>query len=88
MSFSEVVSIVDTPRLTLTVGSTTPLCRLSPMGESGEKVIFRYVVAADDADTDGIALATTIDANGGSIADQAVNAVPILQLLSYQILCP
>ena len=81
VSFSEAVSIVDTPRLTLTVGSTTRYADYHRMGESGKKVIFRYVVAADDADTDGIALATTIDANGGSIADQAGNAVSDLTAL-------
>ena len=82
VSFSESVSVVDTPRLTLTVGSTTRYADYHRMGDSGEKVIFRYVVAADDADTDGIALATTIEANGGSIADRAGNAVSDLTALT------
>jgi hypothetical protein len=39
--------------------------------------LFRYTVslAADEFDTDGIAISTTLDANGGSIADLATNAL-------------
>jgi hypothetical protein len=71
VQFSEAV-VVDTtggtPRLELTIGSTTQYATyLSGTGTS--TLTFRYTVQAGDLDTDGIAVASPIDLNGGTITD-------------------
>jgi hypothetical protein len=74
--FSESVTVTGTPRLILTVGSTTEYANFLSMSDS-RTALFRYTVAADplEFDTDGIAVATTLDLNSGSIADLATNAL-------------
>lgn len=57
-----------TPLLSLTVGSTTRQATyLSGSGTSA--LLFRYTVQAGDADNNGIALAGTLSANGGTLRD-------------------
>jgi hypothetical protein len=57
-----------TPRLVLTIGSTTQYATyLSGTGTS--TLTFRYTVQAGDLDSDGIAVASPIDLNGGTIKD-------------------
>jgi hypothetical protein len=57
-----------TPRLQLTIGSTTRYATyLSGSGTS--TLTFRYTVQAGDLDSDGIAVASPIDLNGGTIKD-------------------
>lgn len=57
-----------TPLLSLTVGSTTrQAAYLSGSGTSA--LLFRYTVQAGDADSNGIALAGTLSANGGTLRD-------------------
>jgi hypothetical protein len=66
--FSEAVAVTGTPRLQLTIGSTTRYATyLSGTGTS--TLTFRYTVQAGDEDTDGIAVASPIDLNGGTIKD-------------------
>jgi hypothetical protein len=76
MVFSESVTVTGTPRLTLTVGSQTRYANYISMSDS-RTALFRYTVAlsADDFDTDGIAVATTVDLNSGTIQDLATNAI-------------
>jgi hypothetical protein len=76
VAFSESVTVTGTPRLVLTVGSLTEYASYVSMSDS-RTARFRYTVALDanEFDTDGIALSTTLDANGGSIADLASNAL-------------
>jgi len=76
VAFSESVTVTGTPRLVLTVGSLTEYADYVSMSDS-RTARFRYTVALDanEFDTDGIALSTTLDANGGSIADLASNAL-------------
>lgn len=57
-----------TPLLSLTVGSTTrQAAYLSGSGTSA--LLFRYTVQAGDADSNGIAVAGTLSANGGTVRD-------------------
>jgi hypothetical protein len=74
--FSESVTITGTPRLTLTVGSTTEYATFVSMPDS-RTALFRYTVASDplEFDTDGISLTTSLDLNNGSISDLATNAI-------------
>jgi hypothetical protein len=66
--FSEAVAVTGTPRLVLTIGSTTQYATyLSGTGTS--TLVFRYTVQAGDLDSDGIAVASPIDLNGGTITD-------------------
>jgi hypothetical protein len=66
--FSEAVVVTGTPRLVLTIGSTTQYATyLSGTGTS--TLVFRYTVQAGDLDSDGIAVASPIDLNGGTITD-------------------
>ena len=76
VAFSESVTVTGTPRLTLTVGSTTEYANFVSMSDS-KTALFRYTVASDplEFDTDGIAISTSLDLNGGSIADLATNTL-------------
>lgn len=76
VAFSESVTVIGTPRLTLTVGSTTEYANFLSMSDS-KTALFRYTVASDPAefDTDGIAISTTLDLNSGTIRDLATNAI-------------
>lgn len=74
--FSETVTVTGTPRLALTIGSTTRYANYAS-GSNSRTLTFTYVVqtSSADIDTDGIAVSTTLDLNGGSIADLATNAL-------------
>ena len=78
VSFSDAVSVSGggAPRLALTIGTQTRYATLLRV-DSG-KLVFRYAVGADDLDSDGIAVAGTIDLNGAQIRDGAGNAVTSL----------
>jgi hypothetical protein len=68
VDFDDIVNVTGTPRLVLTIGSTTQYATyLSGSGTS--TLTFRYTVQAGDLDTDGIAVASPIDLNGGTIRD-------------------
>ena len=61
-----------TPQLAVTVGATTrQAVYLSGSGTSA--LVFRYTVQAGDLDTDGIAVGSSLDANGGTLRDAAGN---------------
>jgi hypothetical protein len=74
--FLETVTVTGTPRLALTVGSTTRYATYAS-GSNSRTLTFTYVVqtSSSDIDTDGIAVSTTLDLNGGAIADLATNAL-------------
>jgi hypothetical protein len=78
VNFSESVTVTGTPRLTLTVGSSTEYATYLSMSDS-KTALFRYTVATDPAefDTDGIAVATSLDLNSGTIRDLATNALTL-----------
>ncbi|WP_037457713.1 DUF4347 domain-containing protein, partial [Shewanella sp. HN-41] len=60
------------PRIVLTIGGTT---RYAPYisGSGTANLVFNYTVQVGDNDTDGIGLASSIDANGGALLDGAGN---------------
>lgn len=76
VNFSESVTITGVPRLALTVGSSTEYASYVSMSDS-KTALFRYTVALDtiEFDTNGISITTTLDLNGGAIADLATNAI-------------
>lgn len=61
-----------TPRLALTVGGVTRYANYVS-GAGNGALVFEYTVQAGDNDANGIALAGSIDLNGGSIKDPAGN---------------
>ncbi|MGI1937954.1 Ig-like domain-containing protein [Shewanella oncorhynchi] len=61
-----------TPRIVLTIGGTTRYA-LYISGSGTSNLVFSYAVQAGDNDTDGIGLASSIDANGGALLDGAGN---------------
>ncbi|MGY5798275.1 Ig-like domain-containing protein [Rheinheimera faecalis] len=63
-----------TPRIALTIGATTRYATyVSGTGTSA--LLFRYTVDISDGDSDGIAVAGTLDLNSGTIQDAAGNAI-------------
>jgi hypothetical protein len=66
--FSEAVAVTGTPRLVLTIGSTTRYATYVS-GSGSASLLFRYTVQSGDLDSDGIAVASPIDLNGGTIKD-------------------
>ncbi len=73
VTFSENVTVSNTPRMTITLSSGTVYANyLSGAGSSS--LIFRYTVGASDEDSNGIVLVSPIDLNTiGVISDSAGN---------------
>ncbi|HJS14018.1 MAG TPA: Ig-like domain-containing protein, partial [Rheinheimera sp.] len=73
-SASDVVvdSTGGTPRLALTIGSSTVYASYIS-GSASPNLTFRYTVQAADLDADGIAVAAAIDLNGGTLKDGSGN---------------
>jgi hypothetical protein len=76
LNSSETVTVSGTPRLSLTIGSTTRYATYSS-GSNSRTLTFTYTVQAStsDIDVDGITLNTPLELNGGSISDFASNAL-------------
>jgi hypothetical protein len=76
VTFSESVTVSGTPRLVLTVGTSTEYATFLNFSDS-KTATFRYTVGLDplELDSDGISINTTLDLNGGAIADLATNAI-------------
>ncbi|WP_018414607.1 tandem-95 repeat protein [Teredinibacter turnerae] len=75
VNFSETVAVdtnAGTPRLALTVGSSTRYANYLS-GSGSAAVVFRYSVQSGDLDTDGVALAASLDLASGSISDGVGN---------------
>jgi hypothetical protein len=75
-TMSETVTVTGTPRLALTIGTTTRNADYAS-GSNSRTLTFTYVVqtASADIDTDGIAVSTTLDLNSGTIRDLATNSI-------------
>jgi DNA/RNA endonuclease G (NUC1)/fibronectin type 3 domain-containing protein len=72
VNFGEAVTVTGAPRIGITLNTGTVYASyLSGSGTSA--LAFRYTVAAGNADPDGIVVAGTIDANGGTLRDAATN---------------
>ena len=74
--FREPIEITGSPRMALTVGDRTRQAAGtgSPTGQCGgyHRILFRYVVQAEDMDADGIGVATdALTLNGGTIRSLA-----------------
>ena len=76
LATSETVTVTGTPRLALTIGSTTRYANYAS-GSNTRTLLFTYTVASSssDIDSDGIAVSTTLDLNSGTIVDLASNAM-------------
>lgn len=73
VTFNEAVTVANTPRLALTIGSETKYAAYTS-GTGTNSLTFRYTVESDLSDTDGIAVTTPIDLNTtGTIKDGANN---------------
>jgi len=72
VTYGETVLVTGTPRIALTLGSSTVYADYAS-GSNSSALTFRYTVLAGDTDTDGIAAASPIDLNTGSIKDSAGN---------------
>lgn len=76
LTFDESVNVTGTPRLTLTIGSTTQYADY--LSGTGTSVInFRYTVQAGDSDANGIAVVAGIDLNSGTLSDAASNSASL-----------
>ncbi|WP_336367658.1 DUF4347 domain-containing protein [Marinobacter sp. C2H3] len=61
-----------TPRIALTVGSTTRYADYVS-GSASPWLVFRYTIQSGDLDSNGIAVSGSIDANGGTLRDGSGN---------------
>jgi hypothetical protein len=76
VNFSESVTVTGTPRLMLTVGTSTKYANFLSLTDS-KTALFRYTIgnATDEWDADGISVLTNLDLNSGTIADLATNTL-------------
>ncbi|MGI4873115.1 MAG: Ig-like domain-containing protein [Janthinobacterium lividum] len=72
VNFSEAVTVTGTPQLGLTIGSTSQQASYVS-GSGGTALVFSYTVQSGDLDANGIALASALALNGGTIQDVATN---------------
>jgi gliding motility-associated-like protein len=76
LNFDETVTVstsVGTPYLTVTLNTGGPVHADYLSGSGTQALTFRYSIASGDLDNDGISLASTVTANGGTIKDAAGN---------------
>ncbi|NIK66836.1 S-layer homology domain-containing protein [Paenibacillus sp. BK720] len=72
VAFDESVTVTGSPYLPVTIGSKA--VQASYVSGSGtQDLLFRYTVQAGDYDADGIAVASGLSLNGGTIKDTATN---------------
>jgi hypothetical protein len=73
-NMSEAVVVTGTPRIAITIGTTTRYANYVA-GSGTASLGFRYTVATDaaDIDTNGIVATSPIELNGGTMADVATN---------------
>jgi hypothetical protein len=73
MSEATTVDITNgTPRIALTIGSTTQYATYLS-GSGTTSLTFRYITQSGDNDTDGIAVTSPVQLNGGTLRDSAGN---------------
>ena len=68
VNFNKPITVTGTPRLNLTVGSTTVYANYLS-GSSTSSLIFRYTVQTGDFDNDGITVSSPVSLNGGTLKD-------------------
>ena len=74
---SEPVTVTGTPRLAIDVGGVTRYATYAS-GSGTSAITFSYAVQPGDFDANGIALASPLELNGGTIADSAGNPASAL----------
>ena len=72
VNYSENVTVTGTPSIGLTIGSTARNATYVS-GSGTSALVFRYTTVSGDNDSDGIASASPIVLNGGTIRDAAAN---------------
>ena len=75
VNFNEAVTVDTTggtPRVALTLDTSTVYAQYLS-GSGNTALVFRYVVAAGDLDTNGVALAGSLSLNGGTLKDAVGN---------------
>jgi len=65
-------TVGGTPSITLAIGSSTVYASYVS-GSGTSALVFRYTVVSGNTDSDGVALGTSMDLNGGTIKDAAGN---------------
>jgi hypothetical protein len=71
LNWSENATVTGTPRLALTIGSSTQYASYVS-GTGTTALVFKYTVQSGDEDADGIAV-DSLDLNSGTIKDAALN---------------
>ena len=74
VNYSAAVTVTGTPRLPLTIGSASVNATYAS-GSGSTALVFSYTVQAGDTDADGIAAASPLVLNGGTIKNGALDAV-------------
>ena len=69
-TFSLPITITGTPSIDVTIGSKTVKANLVGTVSAATTATFRYTITEGDLDTDGIALASSIDLNGATMKDE------------------
>ncbi|MBS0346675.1 MAG: DUF4347 domain-containing protein [Proteobacteria bacterium] len=75
VTFSETVTVTGTPRIALTIGSSTVYATYQS-GSGSSAVVFRYTVQTGDADADGITIGA-LGLNGGTLQDAVGNSATL-----------
>lgn len=87
-TFSEPMTVVGTPRIAMTIGSTLRYANYVAGAETGV-LVFEYQIQPGDVDSDGIVVASSISANGGAITDVAGNTCgltfPVLNTTNVRV---
>jgi VCBS repeat-containing protein len=71
VTFPSAVTVTGSPRLALTLGSATVYATYDAASSTSTNLVFTYTVQAGDTDADGIAVASSIELNGGTITDSS-----------------
>jgi methionine-rich copper-binding protein CopC len=69
---TEAITVTGTPQIALTIGGATEQATYAS-GSGSTALVFSYTVQAGDVDADGIAVASSIAASGGTLKDGAGN---------------
>ncbi len=77
LAFSAPVFVTGTPRIAIGLAAGHTVYANYTFGSGTGAITFRYTVAAGDRAPSGITLASSVDLNGGTIADAAGNAAPL-----------
>ena len=72
VNFGEAVTVTGTPRLALTIGSSTQYATYVS-GSGASALVFRYTTLSGDTDADGITVSGSLDLNGGTLRDTVGN---------------